>query len=231
MEGGGRPEVWARVLVRPCGGAHGDGALPLPELKTRSRNPFPHRSPTPTHRYNRRTRKSSWVPPSPDDGWAELTDEKSGRTYFYNARLRRSSWARPSPTPKDGDEGDGPEKGDRLDRLDRRNSVINRLDDAVRRGAAPADAADEWVVTRAPNGRKYFYNRRTRKSAWTAPLELQQQQQQKAPDASAPTLTSGAAQLRRENLCGESYSPESSKSGANSRHFKAGNLCLLSRLS
>ena len=67
-------------------------------------------------------------------------------------QLRRSS-GRDHLEPKMAGET-GSENGDGLDRPRRRDSVIDRLDDAVRRGAAetPAGAADEWVVAKAPDG-------------------------------------------------------------------------------
>ncbi|KAK2080569.1 hypothetical protein QBZ16_000423 [Prototheca wickerhamii] len=92
--------------------------------------------------------------PSP---WSEHV-APDGRKYYYNAETKQSSWTKPPEllTPEE------------------RAAAAAAAAPAAAPIAAPAAAAADWKEFTAPDGRKYYYNAKTKESRWEMPAEMRQ---------------------------------------------------------
>jgi len=116
-----------------------------------------------TYYYNKNTKKTSWKRPEPEEeipepeeeeapepeedelppGWTEVTDKKTGKTYYYNKNTKKTSWKRPEPEPEE-EEIPEPEEED--------------------------DLPPGWTeVTDKKTGKTYYYNKNTKKTTWKRP--------------------------------------------------------------
>ena len=92
---------------------------------------------------------------SSQDDWQELADPVSGRAYWFNSVTQQSSWERPtqpvesSAVPSSSSSSSAPRRGSQF---------------------YAAGQLSQWQELREEaSGRKYYYNRTTGESSWTAP--------------------------------------------------------------
>lgn len=84
---------------------------------------------------------------TPSHGWTEATDPKTGKTYYYNKQTKKTQWTKPA-----------------------------EMEEAASTPAAaaatedPENVAANWAESTDPkSGRKYYYNRVTKKTSWKMP--------------------------------------------------------------
>jgi len=93
-------------------------------------------------------------PPMPEEaplppGWTEVTDKKTGKTYYYHKATKKTSWKRPEPEPEPEEEEEIPEPEPEEDTL-----------------------PPGWTeVTDKKTGKTYYYNKATKKTSWKRPTD------------------------------------------------------------
>ena len=81
--------------------------------------------------------------------WTEHADSDSGKKYYHNNRTRKSFWEG-EPPPGEDDEATG--AGNPVEN----GTTLNH-----------EESGDEWTEHEDPDsGKKFYYNKRTRKSIW-----------------------------------------------------------------
>jgi pre-mRNA-processing factor 40 len=96
-----------------------------------------------------------------------------GRTYYYHTQTKQTQWTKPD----DFDEPEPPAKP------------------AVPAANNTSESGD-WAEAVAGDGRKYYYNSKTRETSWEAPAGFAQQQQRATPQTNqiaGPTYVAGGA--------------------------------------
>jgi outer membrane protein assembly factor BamB len=82
------------------------------------------------------------------EGWQEMFDPNSNRTYYYNSSTGESSWDRPYQETNDF--------------IDLSESSYNIEDKST----------SNWVEASADDGRLYYYNSATGETSWEKPVAL-----------------------------------------------------------
>lgn len=81
--------------------------------------------------------------------WVEAADPKTGKKYYYNKKTKKTQWQRPAELDEGGSEEPASEP------------VTE---------SSPEDDRKNWAEGTDPKtGKKYFYNKQTRRTTWTRP--------------------------------------------------------------
>eukprot|EP00944_MAST-04C_sp_MAST-4C-sp1_P010973 g10973.t1 len=121
--------------------------------------------------------------------WKEMTDKNSGKKFFYNVKTRKTQWEKPAEFETSGrtkkTSNAGISSSETVDK------------DATKEAESESAAAEEKATTSHPTGdwisrtdpntqRVYYFNKRTNKTQWEEPVEMQ----------TAPTKDRGKATVK-----------------------------------
>ncbi len=112
-------------------------------------------------------------------GWTETVDSKTGKTYYYNKATKAVQWKKPADF--DGDAASAPASKPAETSAASQVAAVSQDDDPENNPAFWAEVADP------KSGRKYFYNKKTKKTSWKRPPCMP------AADADTPAAASTAA--------------------------------------
>lgn len=132
-----------------------------------------------TYYYNKATKQTKWTKPDsaekPADTsadaenpalWKEGTDPKSGKKYYYNKSTKQTTWKRPAVL--------GPEEGSADAKPAEAAKPVAAAKPAA--AAAPEDKLEDWREATDPRtGKKYWFNKATKKTTWKNPFEKKEE--------------------------------------------------------
>eukprot|EP00887_Chlorella_sp_A99_P000160 scaffold16.g160.t1 len=118
--------------------------------------------------------------------WTEHT-APDGRKYYYNSRTKQSAWVKPDELKTPAERA-----AEAAAALGRGPAAAAAPAAASPAAAAPA-AKPDWTEHTAPDGRKYYYNSRTKQSSWVKPDELKTPAERAAEAAAAAARAAPAA--------------------------------------
>jgi hypothetical protein len=130
---------------------------------------------TPPVEHLERAPVSSDIP----EGWTEVTDPSSGRTYYYNSISQETSWDFPVAVEQAEDGQDEEHSATSVSAdggdLDGESAHIDPADETLQglesMGLSPTDLPEGWTEKVDPyNGSKYYYNTITYETSYGHPL-------------------------------------------------------------
>jgi hypothetical protein len=118
---------------------------------------------------------------SSTNGWTETKDPKSGRIYFYNKITKKTSWTRPAEMDEPAATPSEPAATAPTP------AAVAAAPEASTASSDPEENAANWAEGEdKKTGRKYFYNKVTKKTSWKKPPCM-------GGDATSPVATPPAA--------------------------------------
>jgi hypothetical protein len=105
--------------------------------------------------YNKDTKKTQWHDPhgiskKKESAWKEFTDKKSGKKYYYNGETKETSWHKP--------------KG-----FHHEHNKHNKESPENTQEGHNHHHKEHWKTATTKDGRKYYYNVKTKKTSWKPP--------------------------------------------------------------
>ena len=131
-----------------------------------------------------------------NDDWKEMTDKTSGRVFYYNKKTKETQWTKPT-TSDDTANVSSSNIAKNIDTDAETKDLINKLDDSINNNnnnnnnknelkpetsakdtkatkniSSGSSNSSEWKEMKdKKSGRTFYYNKKTKKTQWTKPVE------------------------------------------------------------
>ena len=121
--------------------------------------------------------------------WKEMTDKNSGKKFFYNVKTRKTQWEKPAEFETSGrakkTSNAGISSSETIDKDATKEAESENA--AAEEKATTSHPTGDWISRTDPNTQRvYYFNKRTNKTQWEEPVEMQ----------TAPTKDRGKATVK-----------------------------------
>ena len=108
--------------------------------------------------------------------WKEMTDKNSGKTFYYNVKTRKTQWEKPAEFETSG----RAKKTSNADisgseSMDKGATNEAESESVIAAGkTTTSHPTGDWISRTDPNTQRvYYFNKRTNKTQWEEPVEMQ----------------------------------------------------------